>query len=181
MDCSMPGIPVHHQLLELAQTHVHQISDVIQPHISFSVVPFSSCLQYFLASESFSMSQFFASGGQNILEWRSSSIWYCSGDPWHYAVIETYELCQLPMAQWLKNPPAMQETQVWYLGQEYPLEEGMEIHSSILAWRIPWTNEPGRLQSIGSQRVRHNWSDWAHMHRTLQQRMNLKIVISKII
>ena len=181
MDWSMPGISVHHQLLELAQTHVHQISDDIQANISFSVVPFSSCLQSFPASESFSMSQFFASGGQNILEWRSSSIWYCSGDPWHYAVIETYKLCQLPMAQWLKNPPAIQETQVWYLGQEYPLEEGMETHSSILAWRIPWTKEPGRLQSRGSQRVRHNWSDWAYMHRTLQQRMNLKIVILKII
>ena len=42
------------------------------------------------------------------------------------------------------------------LGQEDPLEEGMEIHSSILAWTIPWTEEPGGLQSIGSQRVRHN-------------------------
>ena len=43
-----------------------------------------------------------------------------------------------------------------------PLEEEMAAHSSILAWRIPWTEEPGRLQSLGSQRVRHNWSDLAH-------------------
>ena len=43
----------------------------------------------------------------------------------------------------------------------YPLKKGMATHSSILAWRIPWTEEPGGLQSIGSQRVRHDWSDWA--------------------
>ena len=48
------------------------------------------------------------------------------------------------------------------LHQEDPLEEGMATHSSILAWRIPWTEEPGELQSMGSQRVRHNWRDLAH-------------------
>ena len=61
----------------------------------------------------------------------------------------------------------MQETwemQVWALGQEDSLEEGMATHSSILAWRIPWTEEPGRQQSIGLQRVRQDWSDLADMH-----------------
>ena len=53
----------------------------------------------------------------------------------------------------VKNLPAMQETQVQYLGQEDPLEKGMATHSRILAWRIPWKEEPGRLQSTGSQRV----------------------------
>ena len=57
------------------------------------------------------------------------------------------------MAQTVKNPPAVQETQVSSLGQEDPLEKGMATHSSILAWKIPWTEEPGRLQSMGSQRV----------------------------
>ena len=57
----------------------------------------------------------------------------------------------------VKNLPAMQETQVWSLGQEDPLEEEMVTHSSILAWRIPWTKKPGGLQSRGSQRVRHDW------------------------
>ena len=56
----------------------------------------------------------------------------------------------------VKNLPAMQETWVQSLGQEDPLEEGMATNSNILAWRIPWTEEPGRLQSIGSQRVRHD-------------------------
>ena len=56
----------------------------------------------------------------------------------------------------IKNPPAMQDTQVPSLGQEDPLEEGIATHSCIVAWSIPWTEEPGRLQSLGSQRVRHN-------------------------
>ena len=55
------------------------------------------------------------------------------------------------MAQMVKNLPAMQETQVGSLGQENPLEKGMGTHSSILAWRIPWTEKPDRLQSMGSQ------------------------------
>ena len=49
--------------------------------------------------------------------------------------------------------------QVQSLGQEDAMEEGMATHSSIVAWRIPWTEEPGGLQSLGSQRVRHNWSN----------------------
>ena len=56
----------------------------------------------------------------------------------------------------VKNPPATQETQVQFLGQEDPLEKEMVTHSSILAWRIPQTEEPGGLQSIGSRRVRYN-------------------------
>ena len=62
------------------------------------------------------------------------------------------------VAQRVKHLPAMQETWVPSLGQEDPLEKEMATHSSILAWRIPWTEEPGRLQSRGSQRVRHNWA-----------------------
>ena len=60
------------------------------------------------------------------------------------------------MAQKVKNLPAVQETQVQSLGWEDPLEKEMTIHSSIVAWRILWTEEPGGLQSMGSQRVRHN-------------------------
>ena len=54
------------------------------------------------------------------------------------------------VVQTIKNPPVMQERQVQVLGWEYPLEDGMATHSSILAWRIPWTEELGRLQSMGS-------------------------------
>ena len=60
------------------------------------------------------------------------------------------------VAQTVKNLPAMQETQVPSLGQDAPLEKVMATYSSILAWRIPWTGEPGRLQSMGSQRAGHN-------------------------
>ena len=56
----------------------------------------------------------------------------------------------------VRSLPAMRETQVQSLGQEDPLEKEMATHSSILAWRIPWTEEPGGLQSMGSQRVGHD-------------------------
>ena len=61
------------------------------------------------------------------------------------------------VAQRLKCLPAMWETWVGFLGQEAPLEKEMTTHSSILVWRIPWTEEPGGQQSTGSQRVGHNW------------------------
>ena len=62
------------------------------------------------------------------------------------------------VAQMVKNSPAIQETWVQSLGWEDPLKKGMATHSSILAWRIPWTEEPDRLQFMGSQRVRHDWA-----------------------
>ena len=62
------------------------------------------------------------------------------------------------VAQWVKDPPAMQETQVRSLGQKDPLEEGMAVHSSILAWRISWTEESGGLHSMG-------WQSWTRLKR----------------
>ena len=62
------------------------------------------------------------------------------------------------VAQMVKHLPAMQETQVWALGREDLLEKGMATHCSILAWRIAWTEEPSRLQSMGWQRVGHDWA-----------------------
>ena len=61
------------------------------------------------------------------------------------------------VAQRLKHLPGMRETRIQYLGQKDPLEKEMATHSSTLAWRIPWKEEPGRLQSMGSQRVGHDW------------------------
>ena len=67
------------------------------------------------------------------------------------------------VSQMVKSLPAMQETWLWSLGQEDALEKGMAAHSSILTWRIPWTEEPGGLQSMGSQRV--DTTDWlTHTH-----------------
>ena len=63
------------------------------------------------------------------------------------------------LVTWMvKNLPAVWETWVWSLGREEPLEKGMAIQYNILAWRIPWTEEPGGLQSMALQRVRHDWS-----------------------
>ena len=64
----------------------------------------------------------------------------------------------------VKNLPAMQETGVWSLGWEDPLEEEMVTCPSILTWRIPWTEEPGGLRSMGSQRVGHDWNDVTCRH-----------------
>ena len=76
-----------------------------------------------------------------------------------------------PVAQLLKNLPSMKETWVRSLGWEDPLEKEMATHSSILAWRIPWMEEPGGLQSTGSQRVGHDWatslSDFVSYHLPL--------------
>ena len=61
------------------------------------------------------------------------------------------------VAQMVDNPPAMQESRVQSLGQEDPLEKGKATHCNILAWRIPWAEEPDGLQSLGLQRVGHDW------------------------
>ena len=75
------------------------------------------------------------------------------------------QLWNFPRGSASKNLPTLKETQVRILDQEDPLEEGMATGSSLLAWRIPWTEEPGGLQSMGLQRIRHDWSNWAHMHK----------------
>ena len=67
------------------------------------------------------------------------------------------------VAQMVKRLSTMQETRVQSLGWEDPLEKEMAIQSSTLAWKIPWTEEPGRLQSLGSQRVGHDWATSPHL------------------
>ena len=92
----------------------------------------------------------------------SGSLWtklpfadFCLQGPWDISCCHDKDAASL-IAQMVKNMPAMQETQVQPLGQEDLLEKGMATHSSITAWRIPWTEESGGLQSLGSQRVRHD-------------------------
>ena len=68
------------------------------------------------------------------------------------------------VAQMIKHPPAIQKTWVQSLGGENPLEKEMATHSSILAWRISWTEEPGGLQSMGSKRVGHDWATNTHFN-----------------
>ena len=80
-----------------------------------------------------------------------------------WAVLNNYNLKVIKklIAQWVKNLPAMQETRIQSLGREDSLEKEMATHSNILAWRIPGTEEPGRLPSVGLHRVRHDWRDLA--------------------
>ena len=68
------------------------------------------------------------------------------------------------VAQMVKNLPAMRETWIWSLNWEESLDKGMVTHASIHAWRIPWTEDPGRLQSMGLQRVRYDWATNTHVH-----------------
>ena len=80
-----------------------------------------------------------------------------------FNIKDIYWISTSLVAQMVKKLPEMQ-TWVWSLGWEHPLDKGMATHSSILAWRIPWTEELGRLQSMGSQGVRHNWVTNTHTH-----------------
>ena len=87
--------------------------------------------------------------------------------------IRMHHLGSSQVAQMVKNPPAMQETWVWPLGWKDPLEEGMATHFSILAWRSPWTEEPGGLQSMELQRVGHIWG--LSTKRTRARRLEITV------
>ena len=84
------------------------------------------------------------------------------------------------MAQMVKCLPTMWETQVQSLGQEDLLEKEMATHSSILAWKIPWTEEPGRLQSMGSQTVQTRLSDFTFFHFLFHGQRSLVGYTSKL-
>ena len=85
-----------------------------------------------------------------------------------YRVLRLYQTSL--MAQMVKHLSTMQETRVWSLGREDPLEKEMAIRSSTIAWKIPWTEEPGRLQSMGSQRVGHDWANSLSLSRLYQDK-----------
>ena len=88
------------------------------------------------------------------------SAWRLRGNRWQSSEQhrQSLQASNFPVAHMVKNLLAMQETQVRSLGWEDPLEKGMETHSSILTWEIPRTEEPGGLQSMGSQTVGHDWA-----------------------
>ena len=90
----------------------------------------------------------------------SAGVWILLPSPSH--CILDYTLKIHPGGSAIKNPPAMQETRVRFIGQEDRLEKGMATHSSVLVWRIRWAEEPGGLQTTGSQRVGHDWVTSLH-------------------
>ena len=98
-----------------------------------------------------SQNQFYGCGRGNVGEWWTGKQELTYMHYWASLV-----------AQAVKQPAALQDTWVRSLAQEDPLEEGMAVHSSALAWRMSWTEEPGGLQSMGPQRVGHNWVTNTH-------------------
>ena len=107
---------------------------------------------------------------ENGLSASSSSLEKCTTHTWNnnhiYHMLDTVLTPSL-VSQMVKNLSGMQETQVWTLGWEDPLEKGKVMHFRILAWRIPWTEEPGGLQSMGSQRVKTWLSEqWLTLFQT---------------
>ena len=87
-------------------------------------------------------------------------VWNINSFVFNWSIIDLGFL----VAQMVKNLPAMQETLIWSMGWEDPLEKGMASHSSTPAWTIPWTQEPGRLPSMRSQKIRHDWVTNTHTH-----------------
>ena len=85
------------------------------------------------------------------------------------------------LAQRLKHLPAMRETWVRSLGWEDPLEKEMATHYSVLAWRIPWIEEPGRLQSMGLQRVGHDWATSLSLHSHFIFKLSIVLLSSLFI
>ena len=163
------------------QIHVHWVSDVIQPsHLLSSPSPAFSLPQhqglFQWVSSSHQVAKVLEFQLQHAFQWIFRTdfledwlVWSpCSprnsqeSSPTpqfksiNFSVLSfLYGPADFSVAQMVKNLPAMQETWVWSLGREDYLEKGMATHSSILAWRIPWTEEPGELQSTGSQGVWH--------------------------
>ena len=180
MDCSTLGFPVHHQL-PWAYSNSCPSFQWCHPTISSSVIPFS-CLQSSPASRSFLMSQLFTSGDQSIeasasasvlpmnikglisfkklpLGFRNSCRRAASTDDCDILVYwysRKYSRVSV-VAQMVKNLPAVQKTWVQSLGWEDPLEKGTTTHSSILAWRIPWTEEPGGLLTHSISQEEYSW------------------------
>ena len=98
---------------------------------------------------------------QRFLKWTTASLKLAAVILIDQAILIEHTLCDKQaslVAQTVKHLPAIWETWVRSLGREDPLEKEMATHSSTLAWKIPWTEEPGMLQSMGSQRVGHDWA-----------------------
>ena len=103
-----------------------------------------------------------------VLEWGAIAFSHRLGFIKYLVIFFLHSLTTETCVTMLLKAYSRQETRVWPMGQEDSMETGIATHFSILAWRIPWTEEPGGLQSMGSQRVRHNWAT-EHTHMLLWQ------------
>ena len=190
MDCSTPGFPVLHHLLELAKTHIHWISNDIQPSRSL-IIPFTSFLQSFPTSGSFPVSWLFTSSSQSTEASTSASLLSMNIQDWFPLVLtglislqskglslksllqqhslkasvlqhSAFFMAQLSHS-YMTTGKTRALTRQTFVGKvtsllfNMLLEKEMATHSNTLSWKIPWMEEPGRLQSMGLQRVGHNW------------------------
>ena len=132
MDCRMPGFPIHHQLPELAQTHLHQVGDVIQP--SHPLSPFSSCLQSFLASGSFPVSQSFVSGGQSIGTSASISVLPMNIQVWFpLGLTSLISLLSKGLSRdFSNNTIQILQHHNWFFGAQLSLWSNSHIHTRLL-------------------------------------------------
>ena len=131
------GVIYHQDYCPLASLNITVFYRINQGfRMTFSYVEDSYCPWGALTLTSFLFQHRWSCRTKNLVHWVTASL----------------------VAQTVKNLPAMWEIWVWSLGWEDPLEEGMATHSSTLARRIPWTEVPGRLQSLASQRVGHDWA-----------------------
>ena len=125
---------------------LHLGIQVAQNHLLWRILISKWMASAWLSKISWPLMNCFVSGLYILFPW-SICLFTCQYHNWTSLVAQT-----------VKNPPAMQETWVQSLGLEDPLEKDMVIHSSILAWRILWTQEPGGLQSMGLQKAGHDWA-----------------------
>ena len=130
MDCSTPGFPVHHQLLELTQTHIHWVGDAIQPSISSSASPFSFSLQSFPTSGSFPVSQLFSSVGQSIKVLASASVLKMNIQDWLPLGLSGWIALQSKGLSRVFSNTKVQKHQ--FFGTQLSLWSNSHIH----AWRL---------------------------------------------
>ena len=179
MDCPTSGSPVLHYLPDFAQIYVHRISDAIQsshslpPSSPFAFIlpqyqglfqwvsslhQVAKALELQLQHISMNISSWFPFGFTGLFSLQSTGL----SRVFSSTTIQKHQIFTAQpsslVAQMVKHLPAMQETRVRSLGWEDLLEKKTATHSSTLAWKIPRTEEPGRLQSMGLQRVRHDWA-----------------------
>ena len=155
MDCSTPGLPVHHWLPEFTQTHVHWVSDAIKPpHLLYKspIIYLLTWGVWFVLNSNLLVSLYFYFFPQNTyISWLLPYLFRAVPQSYLRGCFPGLSSQQVCLIKLNSNPPVMQETRVQILGQEDNLEKEMATHSSILAWRILWTEEPGRLQSMRLQ------------------------------
>ena len=153
-DCRTPGFPVHQW------SH---------PTISSFVVPFSSCLQSFPASGSFLViSQFFESGGQSFGASASASVLSMNIQDWFpLGWTGLISLLSKGLTRVFCNTTVQKHQ---FFVAQFSLEKAMATHSSTLDWKIPWMEEPGGLQSMGSQRVGYDWATSLSLFTFMQWR-----------